>query len=395
MAHEGLGRRIAAYRRRRGISQTALAGLVGRSESWLSQVERGTRSVDRLSVLIDLAEILHVEVADLVGRPWRLAPNGGPLIDGLDAIRYTLTDYPAITGAERAAPLGDRDLDQLIDQCHRDYQAARYEQVIERLPVLIAAVDQQAPSYRYVAAYTVTAKLTTKLGSADLAWIAADRAARAATAVDTSAAPVARGLAAYQVVCALLRGDQNEHAEQLAVAAAESLQSDSGPTTELTAVCGSLWLIAAVIAARRNDRGEAWARLGYADRLATKIPAGAENAAWTGFCAANVGIHRVSVAAELGDPVEALREARDLDLATLPDGLRSRRAQVHLDLAWAEAQRRRDDQAVDQLLAAAGATPDVLRFSVQARELSRDLVNRRRAKAAGLDDLALRAAILV
>ncbi|MET7806603.1 helix-turn-helix domain-containing protein [Micromonospora chersina] len=40
MASGSLGERIAAYRRRRGLSQAALAGLIGRSESWLSQVER-------------------------------------------------------------------------------------------------------------------------------------------------------------------------------------------------------------------------------------------------------------------------------------------------------------------------------------------------------------------
>lgn len=396
MAHEGIGRRIAAYRRRHGISQTALAGLVGRSESWLGQVERGIRTVDRFSVLVDLAEILQVEVADLVGRPWRLAPTGGPLIDGLDAIRWALTDYPSITGAEPTPALGEQALDQLIDQCHRAYQAARYEQVIDRLPTLIAAVDHHPASYRYVAAYTVAAKLVTKLGSADLAWIAADRAARAAGDVDGTAGPVSRGLAAYQVVCALLRADQNAHAEQIAVRAAESLQPLSPETdTELTAVCGSLWLIAAVIAARRANRGEAWARLGYADRLAAHIPAGAENSVWSGFCSPNVQLHRVSVATELGDPVEALREAQNVDLDALPEGLRSRRAQVHVDLAWAQVQRRRDDQAVDQLLAATVVAPDILRFSVQARELSRELINRGRAKFADLDEVARRAAILV
>lgn len=36
-----IGERIAAYRKRRGMSQDALAGLVGMSRSWLSQVERG------------------------------------------------------------------------------------------------------------------------------------------------------------------------------------------------------------------------------------------------------------------------------------------------------------------------------------------------------------------
>jgi transcriptional regulator with XRE-family HTH domain len=42
---ESTGQRIARARRRRGLSQAALAGLAGRSESWLSQVERGMRSV--------------------------------------------------------------------------------------------------------------------------------------------------------------------------------------------------------------------------------------------------------------------------------------------------------------------------------------------------------------
>jgi transcriptional regulator with XRE-family HTH domain len=62
----GTGERIAVYRRRRWLSQAALAGLVGRSESWLSQVERGIRSVDRLSILLDMAEILHVDVESLI-----------------------------------------------------------------------------------------------------------------------------------------------------------------------------------------------------------------------------------------------------------------------------------------------------------------------------------------
>ena len=87
----GIGERIAVYRRRRGLSQAALAGLIGRSESWLSQVERGIQSVDRLSVLLDIARVLHVDVGSLIGRPWRLAPNGGVVVQGLDAVRQVLT----------------------------------------------------------------------------------------------------------------------------------------------------------------------------------------------------------------------------------------------------------------------------------------------------------------
>lgn len=64
---EAAGERIARARRRRGLSQAVLAGLVGRSESWLSQVERGKRDIDSHSVLTRLAEILRVDVAEITG----------------------------------------------------------------------------------------------------------------------------------------------------------------------------------------------------------------------------------------------------------------------------------------------------------------------------------------
>lgn len=70
---EAPGQRIARARRRRGLSQAVLAGLVGRSESWLSQVERGKRGIDSHSVLTRLAEILRVDVAEITGP----GPGGG------------------------------------------------------------------------------------------------------------------------------------------------------------------------------------------------------------------------------------------------------------------------------------------------------------------------------
>jgi transcriptional regulator with XRE-family HTH domain len=62
---ESQGQRIARARRRRGLSQVVVAGLIGRSESWLSQVERGKRDVDSYVVLIKLAEVLRVDVDEL------------------------------------------------------------------------------------------------------------------------------------------------------------------------------------------------------------------------------------------------------------------------------------------------------------------------------------------
>ena len=57
--------KIAAERRRRGLSQPELARMVDRSVAWVSQVERGVRKVDRMSVLEALAAALDVPLAEL------------------------------------------------------------------------------------------------------------------------------------------------------------------------------------------------------------------------------------------------------------------------------------------------------------------------------------------
>jgi DNA-binding XRE family transcriptional regulator len=62
---EGLGERVRTYRLRRGLTQAHLAHLIGRSERWLVDVERG--GVDpRLSDTLALARVLRVLVDDLV-----------------------------------------------------------------------------------------------------------------------------------------------------------------------------------------------------------------------------------------------------------------------------------------------------------------------------------------
>ena len=220
----GLGARIAAYRRRRGLSQAALAGLIGRSESWLSQVERGIRSVDRLSVLLDLASVLRIDVEALIGRPWQYAPNGQrtgwrPVRGAAGADQLHRAPRPASrSGRDELAELRAR-----VAETHRLYQAARYDDVIGMLPGVLSAVEsftgrqnglRRESLLAYVSAYVVAAKLVTKLGAGDLAILAADRAANAAADAGSLAA---RGMAGYQVACALLRADQPEDAERLAV----------------------------------------------------------------------------------------------------------------------------------------------------------------------------------
>lgn len=395
-----MGKRIATYRRRRGLSQAALAGLVGRSESWLSQVERGIRSVDRMSVLLDLSRILHVEAQALTGAPWQLAPNGGPRAEGIENVRTALNQYTGLLGGNTPPP-NLAELRSATSVTHFDYQAAKYANVIQAIPQLVtdadsaltnAGSDDREAALSYVDTYVVASKLLTKLGVGDLGAVAADRAAMAAGRADS---PAAQGMAIYQVVTALLRSDQVDQAEQLATRMAQQLRPLArSDDPALVSVTGALWLIAAVIAARRTDKWEADRRLAEASTLAGLLGHDA-NHAWTAFGPTNVAIHRVSVAAELGDPAAALEAAAEVDLDALPAGLLSRRAQVNLDLAWAQAQRRRDAEATLNLLAAEKAAPEAVAQNVMAREIMREMLARaKRGNGNALQALATRAGVL-
>lgn len=358
--------------------------------------------MDRLSVLLDLAQVLNVEVEALTGLPWQYAPSGSSLVDGLDGVRRFLGRYDSLIGPSMGEPVDEASVRECVDSAHGWYQAAEYERALHKLPALLSLADplrfvgsgarRQQALVSYVHAYALAAKLLTKMGAADLALVSADRAASAA--VDADSVP-ARGTAAYQVVCALLRADRAEDAEPLAVQMAEAVQHRARPEQpEIVSVAGSLWLIAAVIAGRRTDRVEAWRRLDQAEVLADMLGQDG-NYAWTAFGPTNVAIHRVSVAAELGDPAEAIRAADAVDPDRLPVALKSRRAQVHLDLAWAQIQRKRDADALLHLMEAERTAPEMVRYNVMARELVREMLARqKKSKTSALHRLAVRAGVL-
>lgn len=397
-----VGQRIAAYRRRRGLSQAAVAGLIGRSESWLSQVERGIRSVDRLSVLLDLARVLQVDVQSLTGSTWQLAPNGKTTSTNLDQLRRAFTSYEAAIGSSDEVTSTVSDTRKAIANLHSRYQAADYTTVLNDLGPLLTQVERLhaaqpsapeiEPSLLYVEAYVLAAKLVTKLGDGELAILAADRSATVATQTGSS---VATALAMYQVCCALLRSDRLDDAERLAIAMAERNEPDlRSDQPALVSAVGALWLLSAVIAARRTDRFLAEERLKHASGLADLLGHDA-NFGFTAFGPTNVAIHRVSVAAELGDVGGALREAAFVNPDHLPTTLASRRAQVNLDLAWANSQRRHDADATLQLLEAERTAPEAVRYNVIVQEMVREMLRRAgRTHSSALSELARRNGLL-
>ena len=120
---EAAGQRIARARRRRGLSQAVLAGLAGRSESWLSQVERGKRGVGSHSVLVRLAEVLRVDIEELTGSADR-DETGRRAYPAASKIGQAMMGYGApgpVDGGDE--PGREASLDFLRAQARSVYQA--------------------------------------------------------------------------------------------------------------------------------------------------------------------------------------------------------------------------------------------------------------------------------
>jgi transcriptional regulator with XRE-family HTH domain len=58
------------------MSQQVLAHLVGRSQSWVTKIERGEREVERISTIVELAAVLRVDPVELAGLS---RPPGPPI----------------------------------------------------------------------------------------------------------------------------------------------------------------------------------------------------------------------------------------------------------------------------------------------------------------------------
>ncbi|MCA1604998.1 MAG: helix-turn-helix domain-containing protein, partial [Acidobacteria bacterium] len=89
-----VGKRIKLLRERRGLSRTVVAGLCGRSESWLKKIEQGTRQAVRLPTLLRLAEVLRVDdLIELTGQQLPLAVYGKPTHQATPTLQQAMTTY--------------------------------------------------------------------------------------------------------------------------------------------------------------------------------------------------------------------------------------------------------------------------------------------------------------
>ncbi|MEU8025703.1 helix-turn-helix domain-containing protein [Micromonospora harpali] len=303
-----VGRRVAYWRGRRRLSQQVFADRLGKSKSWVDKVERGVRALDRVSTLQEIATVLRIDAAVLLGR--HIQPAQVIERDvAVERIRAALSRYEVPLG--RAA--GGRPVLPAVQVARQvthawiTFQHARYLRVAELLPELLAdverahAADPVAGRVPLVEAYRLAASLLVKLGAPDLAWLAVDRAMTAATGDRLLVA-----VAAVQLGQALRASGQGREARSAMLAAAYRIAPpvvEFGLPPELS-LCGTLLVQAALAAAGDGDAAAA-DLLDEAATLAARVGDGHDHHR-TGFGPTAVELARAASAVESGDGGEAV-----------------------------------------------------------------------------------------
>jgi transcriptional regulator with XRE-family HTH domain len=394
---QALGRKIAAERRRRGLSQPELARMIDRSVAWVSQVERGVRKVDRMSVLETLAAALDVPLAELAAEvPVVAAVTEEP--PGASGLRLVLSGTYALRAMLKGRrPPAVRTLRAKSCKGWDLTHAGRYTELTELLRGLVPDLetaaravpeDQQAEVFELMAAtYQACSAALDKLGEPEAAWIAADRAMGAA---ERAGNPMLVAAGAFRLVFVFLTARHYDQAEETARTAAEALwpKADEGDL-EAISLWGALTLQRAVIASRLNDPDSAYGHVERARQVAGRLGEG-RNDYNTEFGPANVMLYEIAVAVELGDAGRALRAAANADTSALSS---ERQARMLIDVARAHAQRRQVTEAVATLRQAEDITPEQVRGHDLVRQLVSDLLTMQDPPSTELRNLQGRLAV--
>lgn len=380
-----VGDRVAFYRRRRGLTQATLAAMVGRSEDWLSKVERGDRQVRRLDVISELAQALRVPLEDLLGQPVLLEDDQAS-DDDVPAVREALMSHRRLSRTlfgSSGAPAELDSTEHIAEFTWTDYQRGRTGKVIAALPNLLRSAQalEDAPLQGQESrCWAVSARIhhlaaTTlaKIGEVDLAWIAAERAM---TAGERSGDPVALASAARAGTHALLAVGRFDEAVDLGETAAEWLKDQiSSEDPAALSVLGMLYLRTAVAAAHRQDRSTTNELLAVASEKARML--GHDGNYWyTSFGPTNVALHRVATELSLDNVSWVIENGSRVNSSQMP----VERSVAHkIDLARANSYQARDDDALTYLLDAEQSAPQLVRHSAVVREVVKAMLRRTRA----------------
>lgn len=379
-----LGARLAAARRRRGMTQGSVAQLVGRSEDWLRRIEAGQRGI-AVRDLARVAEVLHANFAGLLGEVAPASFYTRPEHPALGQVRAALGGVPGAGPAPAGAG-------GALEQLRVDVASAwRLRSTSGRDRTDLAAVLPRLLSIAPAAAREALGDLAARreaqqLGAQvyhlaqlylcyqdapELLWVSVDRGMRAALDADDPLA-VARGswYAAY-----LYRDTGHvDQAHQVVddarlVLDAASPQLQASPAGQRARA--HLTLAGAINHGRDGARADAerWLDAGVAaDAAATAGGAPLSPHALFGQDPGDVAL---SLEVELGRAAAAARraEATDTDAVTSVP----RRTRLLLEVARAQLMRREHTAAVAVLRDAYSAGPEATVYSMHGRAMVQEL----------------------
>ncbi|MFB7779873.1 helix-turn-helix domain-containing protein [Streptomyces bauhiniae] len=380
------GARVADLREQRGLTQKQLAAEIGRTASWLSQVERGIQPVNRLDVLRLLADGLGVSVQELQADAPAQVPaeaSAEELPNDLDQARLVISGHPVpevVLDPAGPGPANVEELQRAVDRVWELTHANEFAELSAALGPLVPRIERAArtasPDDRgrlwglLSRTYQALAAAFVRQDEADAAWVAADRAIRAAEESGNTLEVFASIFRLAQAFVRLKHLDQAEHSATTALNALERHYGDATDEPEALSVIGALHLALALIHARAGARTRARQEMKRAREVASRLGED-RNDFNLEFGPTNAEIQAVSIAVELGDAGEAIEVGTELDTSTMSV---ERRARLRLDLGRAYAQRRQVGEAMGALLDAEQLSPDLIHTHVAARDTIRDLL---------------------
>ncbi len=375
-----IGRRLREIRSWRGLSLTVTAELAGFSTGYLSRIERGLRPVQRRSTLEALAAALRVSPSEITGQPYPPSSESEAVAhSGAPALRAVLRDIELGEPLIAAAPRPLTELRAEVGKVNAACAASDYGALGHSVPDLLGELHtlaQDSGEARLLLADTLHAAfyLSKDLGHGDLAWMVAGRLHITTAALGD---PTWGALADFVRAHAMVGLRARERGLALAESSAEALEPDDGAAGQ---VYGMLHLSAALQSAATGAADGARAHLAEAVETAGRTGDGTFGG--LNFGPRNVGVWRVALALELGEPGRVPELARDVDVAAIPST--GRQATFYGDVGRGLATiRGRESEAVEALRRAEVLAPQRTRTSPYVREAVTDLLCRARRDAGG------------
>ncbi|WP_033307324.1 helix-turn-helix transcriptional regulator [Streptomyces iakyrus] len=398
------GQRVQILRERRGMTRAQLADFIDVSPHTLKKIENGQQQAPGLAMVMRIAEALRVrDLADLTGLPeTHVNLFIGPGHPRLAAVKAAVDNF-ALASSVEPPPVAHLEA-RLHSAWKARHQAPNHREVIGRLlpgliqdaQALVRAADSSNERRRAQAllaqTYSLSQFFIAYQPDSSLLWRVAERGMVAA---QDSGDPHAIGVAAWLLAQAH-RDSGPRHFDAAdainveAVRFLEPLLPDA--SDDVLAIAGALEFELGYTAARRRETGTAWRHWDQANDMATRLPADYYHPV-TSFSQAIMGAHAVTVAVELHQGGESVRQAARADEVTIPS--RPRRARHRIEEARGYQLDGQPDVAVATLEKAHRAAPETIAYNGYARRIIlEELESKQAARRRRASELAVEVGIL-